>query len=364
MKLSVTTSELVEGLRRVLNVVSSHSTMPVLSNVLLRAEGDALLLSTTDLQVSITTRVAAEVEEEGKTTLRARKFSQVVSAFTGEKVTLNTDENLVTAITCGKANFRLSGLDANEFPLEGEVDEQRRLTFAKEELGKTLSKIAYAVSTDQTRYVLNGILLSVHEGDFTAVATDGRRLALVERPFEEGEARADGEVILPIKVVNELGRLLTGEGEVTVRISDAQASFATEQTTITSKLIEGSYPNYRQVIPSSFESSVALPRERFEEVLKRVAVVADDEATAIKFVLSENQLLLSALSAEVGEAEEPLEIDYQGDEVTFSFNPDYLIDPLRNLECDEITLRFNDEFKPIVIVGDEGFLCVIMPMRN
>lgn len=364
MKFTVPTAELLEALRRVLSVVSSRSTLPVLCNVLLTAKDGEVSLTTTDLEVSITTSISAEIEREGQTTLPARKFGQIVGTLSGEKITLDTDENLTTSIASGSAKFKVMGLDAAEFPKEGEFEENRQLTFAKNELGKTLRKIAYAVSTDQTRYVLNGILLSIQDGNFTAVATDGRRLALVERALAEGEAVSGGDVILPIKVVNELQRLLEGEGEVVIRISDARASFQIDKTTVTTKLVEGAYPNYRQVIPSSFNNSVIVPRNSLSEVLNRVSVVVSDSAASVKFSLAENKLVLSASSVEVGEANEPLELSYQGDDVSISFNPSYLRDPLRNLECDEITVRFNDEFKPVVITGDEGFLCVIMPMRN
>lgn len=364
MKLTVPTSSLSDGLRRVLSVVSTRSTLPVLCNVLLSGKDGVLSLSTTDLEVSIVTQIPAEIEREGETTLPARKFGQIVSTLSGETVTLDTDEKMTTRIKCGSADFHIMGLDSSEFPRQGEFEPDRKLSFGKSDFGKVLRKIAYAVSTDQTRYVLNGILLSVKEGSFTAVATDGRRLALVERNLEDGDGIADGDVILPIKVVNELQRLLDGQGDVEIGVSDSLASFSIKGTVITSKLVEGTYPNYRQVIPSAFANSVVLPRDAFNEVLNRVSVVTSDSGSSVKLALSENNLLISASSTEVGEANEPLEVNYQGEDVNISFNPSFLRDPIRNLECDEITVRFNDEFKPVVVLGDEGFLCVIMPMRN
>ncbi len=364
MKFKMPTAELSEGLHKVLSIVSTRSTLPVLSNILLSARENKVSLSTTDLEVSIVTTLTAEVEREGETTLPARKFGQIITTLSGETVTLDTDENMTTAISSGAAKFRVMGLDSAEFPRESEFKEDRQLTFSIEQFGKSIRKIAYAMSNDQTRYVLNGILLSVHEDNFTTVATDGRRLALVEKILEEGKSVSDGEVILPIKVVTELQRLLEGEGEVVIKLSGARSSFAIGDTVISSKLVEGSYPNYRQVIPSSFDNSVILPREPFIEVLSRVSVVVSDSGASIRFSLSENTLTLSASSSDVGEASEPLEVNYQGEDVNISFNPLFLRDPLRNLECDEITVRFNDEFKPVVILGDEGFLCVIMPMHN
>lgn len=365
MKLTVSTQDLSDAMRKVNSVVSSRSTIPVLSNVLLVAKDNRLTLTTTDLEVSIATTIDARIERDGETTLPSKKFQQIVSTLKGKDVVLDTNAEMTTNISCGHAKFKIMGMDSAEFPLENEFQEDRKLNLPTTDFGKTLKKIAYAVSTDQTRYVLNGILLSIREGNFTAVATDGRRLALVERILDDAEAILDGDVILPIKVVNELQRLLgDSDGEVLIKLSDSRASFTVGNTLIISKLVEGTYPNYRQVIPASFKNSLILNRDNFADVLNRVAVVVTDSAASVRFELEENVLTLSASSAEVGESREPIEVAYVGDPVKISFNPQFLRDPMRNLECDELTLRFNDEFKPVVLLGDEGFLYVIMPMRN
>ncbi len=363
MKLTVSTAMLLEALRKVLSVVSTRSTIPILSNVLLVGKDGKLSLSTTDLEVSITTTIDANIEKEGETTLPAKKFGQIAGTLPGGDVTLETTGDNTTSVTCGPASFRIMGIDAQEFPKEADFDEDRKISLVAGEFGKTLRKISYSVSSDQTRYVLNGILLSVNAGTFIAVATDGRRLALVEKMLEDPDI-VDGDCILPIKVVHELERTLDDDGELVIRLSDSRASFEMENTTIVSKLVEGTYPNYRQVIPGSFQNSVIIPREKFTEVLNRVGVVVTDSAASIKMALETDKIELSASSAEIGEASEPMEVSYQGDPVNIAFNPQFLRDPLKSLECDDLTIRFNDEFKPVVMLGDEGFLYVIMPMRN
>ena len=266
--------------------------------------------------------------------------------------TLDTADDMTTQITCGPAKFRIMGLDATEFPKEQAFQEDRKVTLSSLEFGKTLKKISYSVSSDQTRYVLNGILLSIREGNFITVATDGRRLALVEKLLEDGEAVDDGDVILPIKVVHELERLLVeDDGDLTIRFSDSRASFELAGTTIVSKLVEGTYPNYRQVIPASFKNSVVLPREKLLEVLNRVSVVVSDSTASVKVALEPDNLVMSASSTDIGEANEPLQVSFQGDPVNIAFNPTFLRDPLRTLECDDLTIRFNDEFKPVVLAG-------------
>ena len=364
MKISVPTHSLVMSLRKVLNIVSPRSTLPVLSNVLLTASKNELSLFTTDLEICITTKITAEVESEGQTTIPAKKFGQIVSTLSGENVTIETDSELITSISSGKALFKIMGLNPSEFPKETEFQENQTLLFNKMDFLKILKKICYSSSKDQTRIILNGILLSMREGNLTAVATDGRRLALVEKVLDNQDSLIDCDVILPSKVVNELQKLLDEDGDASIKLSDSNATFIIDNTVLTTKLIEGSYPNYRQVIPASFTNSIQLPRENFSEVLNRVSIVVNESGSSVKFSLEQDEAVLEANSAEIGEANESMQVAYQGYPLSISFNPDYLKDPLKVLDCDELTLRFNDEYKPVVMLGDEGFLYVIMPMRS
>ena len=303
------------------------------------------------------------IEEEGENTLPAKKLQQIVNALSGEVVQLDTDENLTTRILSGSAKFRLMGMSAESFPIDADFQIDRELVFPYNEFDKVLSKISYAVSDDETRYVLNGILLSIREGNIISVATDGRRLALVEKVYSD-EDLIDGDVILPIKVVNELGRLNGGDNPLNIKMSDSRISFALGETIITSKLIEGTYPNYRQVIPSDYENAVVFNRDLFLQVLNRVSVVIVDRDDSMLFELSENLMTMSASSTDFGDASEPIDVQYDGPELKIRFNPYYLHETLRNQESDDITIRLNNSMKPVVIYGDEGFLSVLMPMRN
>lgn len=364
MKLKVPTQQLQSALHKVLGVVSTRTTIPVLSNVWVKSKDGRLTLATTDLEVSCATSIAAEIETEGEITLPAKRFDLLARNLLGDNVSVDVGADFSTQLRCGAGRFRIMGMDASEFPKEGEFQEERRLTLTARDFGKILRKIAYCVSTDQTRYVLNGILVSVREGNCTAVATDGRRLALVEKILDDATPATEGDAILPIKVVKELQRLLDVDGELTIRFSAARAVFAVGDTTLTTKLVEGTYPNYRQVIPASFKNSVVLPRQTFLSVLSSVSTAVADTTASVKFKLEPGKVTLSAASTEVPEGVNEFEVSYSGDPVTIAFNPNFLKEPLQSLECDEITMRFNDEFKPVVLLGDEGFLCVIMPMRN
>lgn len=364
MKLSVGKDNLQNALHKVLSVVSTRTTIPVLSNALLAANGDGLTITTTDLEVSITTRIAATVEKEGEITLPAKKLGQIIDRLPSGDVLIDTDEQHSTRISCNEIRYHLMGMDAAEFPRENNFQEERRVRLPAVAFGKLLRKIGYSVSQDQGRLVLTGILLSIREGNFTAVATDGRRLALIEQVLESAEPQMDGDVVLPGKVASELQRLLVEDGDVEIRTADARISFQFGSTTLISKLVDGAYPNYRQVVPDNFSNAVVIPREQLALALSRVSLVVTESGSSVKFNLKPGHLLLSAKSAEYGEASEPLEVSYEGQPLVISFNPDYLADPLKFLECDELTLRFNDEYKPVVLLGDEGFLYVIMPMRN
>lgn len=363
MKTTVSKSALTDVLRKVLNAVSTKTTIPVLNNVLLQADEQGLLLSATDLEVFMRSRAAGVTEREGRTTLPARKFAQIIGALPEGDVTLETNENEQTAISCEKSFFRIVGMESAEFPTEEEVESNWSFTLPAAEFRKILNKVSYAASTDETRHVLNGILLSIRSSVLTTVGTDGRRLALVERALEEGTP-GDVDVILPPKLVTELERVLEEDHPLTIQLSESRAAFTVNETRIVSKLVEGSYPNYRQVIPDSFSKSAVFPREVFGAVLNRVAMVVSESSSSVNMELKDTQATLSANSAEVGEGNEAFEISYDGEPVEISFNPLFLMDPLKHLESDQVVLQFNDEYSPVSVSGDEGFLYVIMPMRS
>ena len=307
--------------------------------------------------------IPALVEVPGATTLPARKTAQIAAALPSGDVVLDTDDHHSTAVSSGRAFFRILGISADEFPRDTAFSGEWSFGLPAIELRKALAKVSYSTSEDENRQVLSGILLSVREGMLTVAATDGRRLALVERPLD-GEGVAEGDVILPGKVAAELGRMLEGEGNVVVQLSESRASFEFGGTVVTSKLVEGTYPNYRQVIPGTFAQSVAIPRLAFAEALNRVSMVISDTSSAVKLSLRTAEMVVSATSHEVGEAKEPVEVSYEGGPLDIAFNPLFFTEPLKNLECDQIIMRFNDEYSPVALLGDEGFIYVVMPMRG
>jgi DNA polymerase-3 subunit beta len=253
-------------------------------------------------------------------------------------------------------------MDSAEFPREAPLENGWSFTTTCGEFQKILGKVAYAASPDESRRVLNGILLSLRSGMLTTAATDGRRLALVEKALA-GSVPGEGDVILPPKVVNEIQKLGEAEKNLTVQLTERKVAFRTDDTVITSKLVDGNYPNYRQVIPGSFGQSVVIPRTEFQTVLNRVSMVVSETSSSVKLKVEKAQVVVSAVSSEFGESSEPLEVSYEGKTLQIAFNPAFLMDPLKHLESDQVRLEFNDEFSPVMISGDEGFVYIIMPMR-
>jgi len=363
MKIVIHRDKFLEGLQVVQSVVSTRTTLPVLSNVLLRAEGGSLTLSTTDLDTGIRTSVEAVVEKAGAATLPARRLLSIIRELPATEITLDIDSKNAASIKAGNSFFKIMGLPEEDFPPFPKTEGARLFKLAQKDFREMLRKTAYAMSTDESRYVLNGCLLSLKDHKLIVVATDGRRLALVEQEMEFPKAN-EIDVILPTKAVNELLRTLGAEGDVEIAIAENQIAFTIGNTYLISKLIEGNYPNYKQVIPSETKERITLERELFLTSIKRVALLSSEKSNSVKLNFSKNGIEITANTPEVGEARESLSVPYKGKEFSIAFNPEYLGDPLRNLDSDLVHFDFTDELSPGVIRHDKPFLYVIMPMRT
>ena len=362
MKFSVSKEKLLAGLQTVQNVVSTRTTLPILSNVLLQAEGDQLRLTTTDLDVGVSGAITAQVEKPGATTLPARRLFNIVRELPAAEIIVEVDSKNVASIRCGQSFFKILGLPEEEFPPLPKQTNARTFTIGQQLLRDALKKTSYAISTDETRYVLNGILFSFKENKVTLVATDGRRLALVDLEVEFPRSQ-EVDIIVPTKAVTELGRLLGEEGDVRLSVEENQVAFQIGDTLLASKLIEGNYPNYRQVIPGEAKERVTLERELFLNAVHRVALLSSEKSNSVKLVFTKNNIEIAANTPDVGEARESLAVAYKGREFSIAFNPEFLQAPLRVLTNDEVYLDMIDEMSPGVIKIQSPFLYVLMPMR-
>ncbi len=362
MKFKLHRDTLINGLQQVQSVVSTRTTLPILSNILLKAADGRLALRATDLDMGVECSIEAEVTKSGGTTVPARRFFSIVRELPAREVSIDVNDKNFATIKCGQYTSKIVGLPEEEFPPLPKLDESRSFTLPQQVLRDGLKKTAYAISTDETRYVLNGVLFAFKEGKIVLVATDGRRLALVDHALEI-EADKEISVIVPAKAVNELQRLLTDDGDVCIRLGQNQISFELNNAKLVSKLIEGNYPNYKQVIPGEAKERVSLERETFLTAVKRVALLTSEKSNSIKLVFTENNLDIQANSPEIGEASESLAIKYGGPDLTIAFNPEFLKAPLLNLADDEILLDLIDGMSPGLIRTKGSFLYVLMPMR-
>ena len=362
MKFRISKEAFLDGLQKVQHVVSTRTTLPILSNVLLVAKDGRLQFTTTDLDVGMTGSVEAQIDKEGATTLPAKRLVSIVRELPSSEVEVSVDAKNHASIRSGPSFFKIIGLGEAEFPPLPDFAGAKEFKIPQIVLRDGLKKTSYAISTDETRYVLNGIFTSFRDGKMTLVATDGRRLAMVDADLEFPAAH-ESDVIIPSKAVQELQRLLGDTGDVIVKLSDSQISFTVGDNLLCSKLIEGNYPNYRQVIPGDSNERVVIPREALLDTVRRVSLLSSEKSNSVKLVFSENRIEVTANSPDVGEAQESMDVIYQGPPMQIAFNPEFIQAPLRNLDTNDVYLDLIDEMSPGVLRIEGTFLYVLMPMR-
>ncbi|HRE82304.1 MAG TPA: DNA polymerase III subunit beta [Opitutaceae bacterium] len=372
MKFKINRDHFSNGLAQVLNVVGSKTTMPILSNVLIEAEKDFISLTTTNLDLGIRCKIKADVKEGGAVTLPVKRLATIVRELPNLDVTVDASPNHQVKLASGGSNFRIMGIGKEEFPPLPEFGEEKSFTVDQPELVSMLKSVSYAQSSDETRYILNGVYFNFRDGKLSLVATDGRRLALIAKEMEI-PAESAGAIILPAKTVGELLRMLDKGEKVKIDFSDRRCSFQigtdkdgsglVDSIYLYSKVVEGNYPNYQQVIPKETHQRIKLERELLLQCIHRAALVTSDKANSVRLKLSSNMLEITAQSPDFGEAHESMAISYSGPDLQAAFNPAFLMDPLKALTKDEVFFEVKDEVSPGVFKTLENFICVIMPVR-
>jgi DNA polymerase-3 subunit beta len=372
MKFKINRDHFTNGLAQVLNVVGSKATMPILSNVLIEAEKDHITLTTTNLDLGIRCKIKAEVKEGGAVTLPVKRLATIVRELPNVDVTFDASPNHQVKLASGGSNFRIMGIGKEEFPPLPEFGDEKSFTLEQAELTSMLKSVAYAQSTDETRYILNGVYFNFRDGKLSLVATDGRRLALVSKELEV-PATSAGAIILPAKTVNELARMLDKGEKLKISFNDRRAAFQintdkdasglTDSIYLYSKVVEGNYPNYQQVIPKETHQRIKLERELFLQCIHRAALVCSEKSNSVKLKLTSNLLEITAQSPDFGEAHESMAIGYSGPDLQVAFNPSFMMDPLKALNKDEVFFELKDEVSPGVFKTLDSFICVIMPVR-
>ena len=364
MKFKLHQSNLAEALNAVQGVVGTRPTLPVLSNALVVAKGETLTFTTTDFTVTKRWTCKAEILEEGEITLPVKLLAGIVRLLPDQVATIETVPGQPDSVRmqCGRYRNRITGIDAKEFPKIQGTEGGLVYTLPQADLKEMLRKTAYAAATDDARPVLTGLLLSFADGKLTAVATDGRRLALYWKEVEFPPENAK-DVILTPRTVQELLRSLGDEGEVRVTIKDTQAIFEAGPLFFSSKLLNGVYPNYKQVVVTDCANKIRIPREELVAVLRRINVSTTPVTNAMRLRFADNLLTVAVSSPNVEEATDTVAVKYDGPELTAIFNPEYVIEPLRNLTSDEVTFELNNNSSPGLLKDDTSFLYVLMPLR-
>lgn len=373
MKFSIAKPEFQRGLARIQTIVERRSTMPILANVLLEArssnKANQLELVATDLEVGIRSTHACEVAKAGGVTVSAKKLFEIVRELPEESVRVEVSENAYLTLRCARAEFTLAGTTSEEYPTLPTIAPERTVTVQAAVLGDMIERTMYAASTDETRFNLNGVFFERLEdsGKLRMVATDGHRLARVDRTLGTQIEGLERGVIIPRKGLGELKRLVDEEDADEVELGfEGNSGLARRGgVTLVMRLIEGEFPNYRQVIPADTQHQLAIPAEPLQHALRRVALLSAERSRAIKFELGEGRLGLSSSNPDLGEAREELDVDYAGPALAIAFNARYLIDAVTACGAKEVRISLRDPLSPALLAptDDEDSLAVVMPMR-
>lgn len=370
MEFQISVDELSKALYRAQGIVEKKSTMPILSSVLIEAkktpEGGRVSVSAYDLEVGVSGEHSAEVIREGSVALHAKSLYEIVRNLPENVVVLKKAANNRVEVSSGTAEFKIVGQPAEEFPALPKVDKTPFVPVEAGTLLEMIEKTQIAISTDETRYNLNGVLFDPGPSGVKMVATDGHRLSLIDKPMAGNFGLKRG-VIIPRKGLMELRRLLAEETSVPGELGFSENSgvYRRQGLVMVMRLIDGQFPDYTQVIPTESERQVTLPRARLLETLRRVALIASDRASSVRLELSHNQLRVSSQNPDLGEAKEDLVIEYGAAPMRIGFNARYVQEVLTVMDSDSVNLELSDELSPGVIrpTGDNSYVAVIMPMR-
>jgi DNA polymerase III subunit beta len=368
MEFNIPVQELAKGLQRVQGIIEKKTTMPILANVLLTASKDGhLTVSATNLELGLTGKYPCEVITPGAITLSGKSLFEIVRALPKNSAKIKTTNNDWVEISCGKVNYRVVGMAADGYPTLPSFSDVEYFKLGRDALKAMIDKTLYSVCTDETRYNLTGVFCeALTDGDgIRMVSTDGHRLSIIEQPTDDQPLIKKG-IIIPRKGMIEIRRLLDdGDSNGQLGFKDNSAIFQKDGLTLTMQLIEGEFPDYKQVIPSSCTKKIVINRAILQAALKRTSLLSPDKAQGVRLDLSPGNLSLSAHNPDIGEAKEDIEINYDGEELKIGFNYRYISDVLHALTDLEVELQLSDSLSPGVIIGagSAHYRAIIMPMR-
>lgn len=361
MKITIKREELLRGIQTVQNVISSRSTLPILSNILLKCENNSLRINATDLDIGISCEIPVDIVETGAITIPAKRFSDIVRELPSGDVLIHAKKTNQIDIEGDQCRFKLQGLPADEFPKFPEFHDKEVIQMEQSILKDMFRLTSFSVSHEESRYVLNGVLVEIEGENVRMVATDGRRMAKITKPLLK-EFKQKIKAIIPIKAVQEIGRNLKDEGQVSIVIGTNQVLVDIGGVLIATRIIDGEFPNYNQVIPKPVKTKARVNTQEFFSAIKRANLLATPDFQAVKFEIFKDKIVVSKTTPDVGESREEIFAEYTGEEVIVGFNPAFLIDFLKNVEQEEIEMEINGPDKPAVIRIEE-YLYLVLPMR-
>ncbi len=361
MKFKISKENLLTGIQTVQNIVSSKATLPILSNMLLETKSNMVKINTTDLDIGISCEIPVNILEEGGITIPAKRFSDIVRELPAGDVTITTKKNNQVDIEGDNCRFKLTGLPREEFPKFPEFKDKEIIQIDQAVLKEMLRLTSFAVSHEETRYVLNGILFEISNDNIKLVATDGKRLAKIDKKILNS-IKKDISFIIPHKAILEVSRNLKDNGQVSFLTGTNQVLFDIDGVLIATRIIEGEFPNYNQVIPKESNPKIKVKTQELLAAIRRANLLATPDFQAIKFEVFTDKLIVSKTTPDVGESREEILVQYGGSELIVGFNPHFLMDVLKNINEDVINLELVASDKPCVIrLG--GYLYLALPMR-
>jgi DNA polymerase-3 subunit beta len=368
MEIRIGKANLLAGVQRVQGVVEAKGAMPILSYLLISTDQDGIFIQATDLEVAFRGYYPSNVVAEGQAVLNARKLHDIVKELPNSEIHMLKEENNWVTIKCEKSVFRLPGLSAVEFPAFPEYAQESLVNFNGGTLKEMIRKTSFAVSTDETRKGISGLLLELEKENCSMVGTDGHRLVSIKRSLPEGSSGNEetSEYLLPRKLVGELAKFIEDE-EQSIAFSKKNnfLAFTQGKQAIVSRSVDGKFPNYRQVIPKENELLVPIKKEEFSQAMKRVVLLADEHSKMVRLEVKENLLTLNSDTADQGAAKEEITINYKGDGVAIGLNGRYVLDILNVVDHEDVVLKLKDKDHSCLITSekDSGFISLVMPMR-
>jgi DNA polymerase-3 subunit beta len=363
MKAVISKVDLVNIIGKIQSIVPAKPTTPILANVLLEAIDDQLIVSATDLMVSIRCHVDAKIIEEGSIALPARRFFQLIRELTSPQIKISCQTNEIAEITTGTSVFKINGMNKSEFPHLPDLSDSPGISLSQNVLKEMFSKTAFCTAREDSRYMLNGVQMQVANQKATLIGTDGKRLAKISAELDV-DASLQGTYILPLKAVEEMIKILDDSSSlVNLTLGVDKICLETGSMTLITKLLSGQYPDVERVIPSQLNLEFSIHREELMTLLRQVSLFTSESTNSVRFSFETGQLHLAAMSSDLGEGRVSMPVDYAGAKVDIAFNPFFFVDILRHIKDETFRFGLNDAHNPGLITDSTQAIFVLMPMR-